>query len=382
MQKELVLNNKDILAMNLVNYFITEENYNPVVIHGINDEIWLENMESEYKIIRIITKYIHNNEQLGYDNFKLKMMVKKLKLKTFSFKMNVLNIYTSLGDTVNLQDEKGISSILVNKISDINKNKIIEVFPNIVEKTNHKEKGIDLFVKMTENLNKTNMEKEKKANKIFSKKLPLMTYIIMSICILAFALMHIVGNGSTDNVTLLLFGANLNVLTTSGQYYRLLTSMFLHIGIMHLLLNMYSLYIIGPQIESFFGKWKFLIIYLISGISGSILSIAFNHNVISAGASGAIFGLFGSMLYFGYYYRAYLGNALRSQVTMIIFINLMLGFMLTGVDNAAHIGGLIGGILTTMTLGIEDDRHNKFSINNLIVLLIYLAFIVYLAFIR
>lgn len=105
------------------------------------------------------------------------------------------------------------------------------------------------------------------------------------------------GKGSYDNLTLLKFGANLDILVKNGDYYRLLTCAFLHIGIMHLLLNMYALYVIGPQVESFYGKFKFIIIYIISAISGSMLFIAFSHNVISAGASGAIFGLLGSLLY-------------------------------------------------------------------------------------
>ena len=86
--------------MNLTHYFITEQNYNPVVVHGINDEIWLENMNSDYKIVRIVSKYIHNNEQLDFDRFRSKQITKKLKRNTFSFSMNVLNIYIDLGDNV------------------------------------------------------------------------------------------------------------------------------------------------------------------------------------------------------------------------------------------------------------------------------------------
>ena len=143
------------------------------------------------------------------------------------------------------------------------------------------------------------------------------------------------------------------------------------------------MYIIGPQVESFFGKLKFLFIYIISGISGSILSIAFSTNTVSAGASGAIFGLLGAMLYFGYHYRSYLGNVLRSQIVPIIVMNLILGFVLTGVDNAAHIGGLVGGILTASAVGINDKETTTFEkISNYIVLIIYIGFISYLVFMK
>ena len=82
--------------------------------------------------------------------------------------------------------------------------------------------------------------------------------------------------------------------------FRLVSSMFLHAGFMHIFFNMYSLYIVGPKVEDFFGKWKYTLIYLLSGISGGLLSIAMNDNVVTVGASGAIFGLFGALLYFGY----------------------------------------------------------------------------------
>ena len=87
------INVKDEMVMKLLHYFITEKNYNPVVLHGAQDEIWLENMDNEYKIVRIVSNYIHNNEQLDFDLFKTKRIVNNIKKKTFNFNMNVLSIY-------------------------------------------------------------------------------------------------------------------------------------------------------------------------------------------------------------------------------------------------------------------------------------------------
>ena len=148
------------------------------------------------------------------------------------------------------------------------------------------------------------------AEKIFSYKKPIITYAIIAICVLLFIMMYIFGNGTND---LIKYGANYDILTRNGEYYRLFTCMFLHIGIWHLACNMYSLYVIGREVESLFGKWKYLIIYILSGICGSVLSLAFSHNSVSAGASGAIFGLLGALLYFGYHYRTYLGNTLKQS---------------------------------------------------------------------
>ena len=94
------LDRKNLLVMKLLHYFITEQNYNPIILQGAEDEIWLENLSGDYKIIRIVSNHIHNEEQLGFDLFRTKHIVKKIKRKTFSWKMNVLSIFTDLEDKV------------------------------------------------------------------------------------------------------------------------------------------------------------------------------------------------------------------------------------------------------------------------------------------
>jgi len=374
--EEIVFKSDDMVVMNLLNYFITEENYNPMIIHGINNEIWLENLNNEYKIVRIVSHHIHNKEQLDFDKFKLARIVSQVKKKTLSFKVKVLNIYTDIEDTKILSD----NDIYISKEKDINNPKLINIFPNIVEKTERKENGIEYFVKVTDNINKKNEKRSKMAEKIFSYKKPIITYIIISLCILLFGAMYMFGNGSEDKLTLLAFGANLDLLVESGQIYRLFTCIFLHIGIFHLVCNMYSLYVIGKEVESLYGKLKFLIIYILSGICGSILSLAFNANTISAGASGAIFGLLGAMLYFGYYYRTYLGASIKSSVLPVIILNLIIGFLNPGIDNSAHIGGLVAGIFSSMLVGVPDKSGKRDRINGIVLTIIYIAFICYLAF--
>jgi rhomboid protease GluP len=376
--EDIVFKSDDLVVMSLINYFITEKNYNPMIIHGLNDEIWLENLNEDYKIVRIVSHHIHNKEQLDFDKFKLSRIVKQVKKKTLSFKVKVLSIYTDLEDDKILSND----DIYINKEEDINNPKLTNVFPNIVEKTKVDDNGLEYFIKVTDNINQKNESKSKIAEKIFSFKKPIVTYSLIFICILVFILMYVLGNGSTDNYTLLVFGANVDTLTKNGDYYRLFTSMFLHIGILHLLCNMYSLYIIGKEVENVFGKVKYLIIYLLSGIAGSILSLAFNHNTICAGASGAIFGLLGALLYFGYYYRTYLGATLTRSIIPVIVLNLIIGFTSSGIDNAAHIGGLVGGILIAMAVGVPDKSNNNNKINGIVLSLIYFGFIIYLSFFR
>lgn len=374
---EIIIKSDDLLVMNLINYFITEENYKPMIIHGINDEIWLENLDNNYKIVRIVSHHIHNKEQLDFDKFKLSKIVKQVKRKTLSFKVKVLSIYTDIEDEKILNND----DVLITKEKDINNPKLVSAFPDIVEKTNRKEDGLEYFIKVTDNINKKNEKRNKIAEKIFSYKQPIVTYIIMAICIILFILMELSG-GSTNSQTLLKYGANLDVLVKNGEYYRLFTCIFLHIGIMHLLCNMYSLYIIGREVENLFGKIKYIIIFILSGIFGSIMSLAFTHNTISAGASGAIFGLLGALLYFGMHYRTYLGEAIKRSIIPIIVVNLIIGFFAEGIDLAAHIGGLVGGLLVAMMVGVPDKSKTKDIINGTILTIIYLIFISYLAFWR
>ena len=105
-------------------------------------------------------------------------------------------------------------------------------------------------------------------------------------------------------------------------------------------------------------------------------------NTISAGASGAIFGLLGSLLYFGYHYRLYLGNALRGQIIPLILLNLIIGFSVSGIDNAGHIGGLLGGILITMALGVKHKSTKIDKINGIVMSIIFIGFLIYYNFLR
>ena len=373
------LDNKEITVMNLVHYFVTEKNYNPVIVHGINDEIWLENMESDYRIVRIVSRYIHNDEQLGFNRFRSKQIVKKLKLKTLSFKMNILSIYVDFGDNVkNLDDDDGGNlSIFVREIQDITNNPaLLEVFPDIAEKTHHDERGLELLFKITDDINHANERKNIKMEKIFSSKKPLITYVLIVLC----AIMFIISGGGYSTEKLLIFGANSGILVRYGQYYRLVACMFLHAGVMHLVLNMYSLFVVGPRVENFFGRGKFLLIYFISGLSASLLSIGLNTDVIAVGASGAIFGLFGALVYFGFSYRGYIGSMIKGQIVPVVLYNLAMGFFIPGIDVFGHIGGLIGGIMAASMLGTIEKK--KINISYALLTLSYFIFLVYLVFFR
>ena len=370
---------QDQILMSLVHYFVTKEGYSPIFVQGVKDEIWLENVDGPYRIIRINNNYIHNEEQYTFEQFKIKNVMRQIKKKTLSFSINTLNIDLNVSDRVKIEPNKDIDNVSVHELEDIKKNEgIISVFPSIKSDLYESGNSLDLLLNVTKDINNKTETDNKKFEKIFSKKKLVITYLIMLICILMYVLVTFMG---ASNKAYLLLGANLKVLVKSGQVYRLITYAFLHGGLVHLITNMYSLYIIGSQIENNYGKLKFIFIYLVSALTGGLLSAIFNNN-ISIGASGAIFGLLGALVYFGFHFRLYLSDALKTRIVPVILINLLIGFMVTDIDNACHIGGLIGGYLAAMAVGIPEVENKKDKINGVILLLIYIAFMSYLLFFR
>ncbi|MEG2283404.1 MAG: rhomboid family intramembrane serine protease [Bacilli bacterium] len=366
---------KNLLTMKLLHYFITDLNYNPIVLQGVDNEIWLENLNGTYKIVRIVSDYIHNDEQMEFDLFKTKKVMSKIKYKTLSLHMNALSIYTDLGESAKIIKEKDIDSVYLYEEDDLKKYpEVMEAFPDITDKLEFTEEGLQLFVKITEDINNKNKTDAKKVDDVFKKKDPVVTKVLIGINILVFLYMTFSGNFDNYTNRFCVYGP----LIRAGEYYRLITGIFLHGGILHLVFNMYALYIIGSQIEGFMGKTKYLIIYLFSGVMGSLLSITLG-SYASVGASGAIFGLMGCLLYFGYHYRVYLGNVIKSQIIPLILFNLVMGFVMTGIDNFAHIGGLIGGILISIALGVKYKSSTFEKVNGWVVAIIFMAFLTYMA---
>lgn len=370
------LDRKNLIVMKLLHYFITEKNYNPIILQGAEDEIWLENLESDYKIIRIVSNHIHNEEQLDFDLYKARHVIKKIKKKTFSLKMNALTIFTDLGDNVELKEQDNIDCIYLYDEKDINKyDYLYHHFPDINKKLKFSEEGLQLFIKITNDINRKNKNDAERVEEIFKPKKNIITISLIVINVLIYAYMLLFGQYENMINMFAVYGP---YIVRYNEYYRLITGIFLHGDILHLLFNCYALFVIGSQIENFMGKTKYLIIYFVSAITGSLLSILLTKGV-SIGASGAIFGLMGSLLYFGYHYRVYLGTVLKSQIIPLIVINLIIGFASSGIDNFAHIGGLIGGTLATLAVGVKYKSTKFEMVNGLIVLLILIAFLVFMA---
>lgn len=375
----LIMSEKDEIVMSLVHYFITEENYTPIMVKGVKDEIWLENMDGPYRVVRINSNHIHNEEQFEYDMLKTKSVLKQIKKKTFSMSMNILNIFLDINKLPE-KDYKNMDMIYIDNLKSVPTNKVLtSAFKKIKTNLSTDEIDIEQLINKTEDVNRKTEKKNKVYEDVFKPKRMIVTPIIMMACILYYIYISFKTNGNLSAVNLLYYGANYRPAVQAGEWYRLFSSMFIHAGVLHLMLNMYALYIIGGQMESYLGKIRYIIVYILSGLVGNLFSLIFT-NSVTVGASGAIFGLLGSLLYFGYHYRLILGNSLRHEVIPVILANLLIGLMIPGVDIWAHIGGLVGGVFATMAVGVPGKIHQRSIINGVICTLLLIGFLGYIVF--
>lgn len=201
-----------------------------------------------------------------------------------------------------------------------------------------------------------------------------LAYILIAINVAIFLIVELTGS-STDHLHMINFGAKFNPLILEGEWWRFLTPMFLHFGLTHLVMNMLSLYILGPLVQNLYGKVRFLLIYFLSGVYGVFASFIFSDGV-SAGASGAIFGMFGALLFFGLIQKRFHIRIDLKQVVVLVLFNLGYGLLVPGIDNYAHVGGLIGGFLTAAAVYFPRIKNLLYQSGAILVLLI-LAWVVY-----
>lgn len=188
------------------------------------------------------------------------------------------------------------------------------------------------------------MENFKKKLELFYRKSQI-TFILLTIMVGYFIFMTLNG-GSTNPETLVKYGAFYPpFIVAYKEYYRFISSIFIHIGISHIFFNGYALFVFGPQIEMLMGKVKYLIFFLLTGIGGNLLTFFFSFKSISAGASGSLFGLFGAFLYLVHRHPNMISPEGRKDIISLLGINLVLTLLVPSISITAHLGGLIIGYL-------------------------------------
>ena len=193
-----------------------------------------------------------------------------------------------------------------------------------------------------------------------------LTQVILGANVMVFIAMMAAGGGFSMDFTgqlMVHFGANFGPYTLSGQWWRLVTYMFLHGGIFHIAMNMWCLWNLGWLCESIYGRFTYAAIYLITGVAGGLASIGWNPSVLSVGASGAIFGLTGALIasfYLGEFSLS--GINIKGTLSSLLFFagfNLFLGRMVPGIDNACHVGGLVSGLILGALIALFAPGHDQ-----------------------
>lgn len=216
---------------------------------------------------------------------------------------------------------------------------------------------------------------KKNLSSIINYGTPKLTNAIILINVFIFLLLSLNG-GSTNIQTLIDFGAKENSLIMNGEWWRLITSAFLHIGVIHLLMNMIALFYLGSIVEKTFGTFRFIVIYMLSMIGGSLISFTFHTNV-SAGASGAIFGLFGALLLFTIVYKKVFFKTMGKNLLLLLMINIIFGFIFPGIDMGAHIGGLVTGFLTAGMLYVPNKKNVVLQVASSLLIVVSILLFVY-----
>jgi rhomboid protease GluP len=349
---------EEFIFWQLAEYFIADQGYRIIQLFENQKELWLEKLENKrVPIIRLVRMDLDWSSSLQRDiefsaanGERIRKQVKRGELNLF----NVIISQFPPVDDYEYRLEKPFTNPEGNKT----------FVHSILLTSADYEAGLkqlsvaierELRIPIEEEYSEQAVQAKKKAaleyavNKvktekaIFSNGKPFFTYLFMIIQLALFLWLEFKG-GSTDTSTLIKYGAKFNFYIYEGEWWRFITPIFLHIGFLHLVMNTLSLYYLGTAVERMYGNFRFVFIYLFAGVAGFIASFL-TSSVVSAGASGAIFGCFGALLYFGLIYPKLFSRTMGANLIGILIINIIIGFSVSSIDNAGHLGGLAGGFL-------------------------------------
>lgn len=356
---------KDKIVMKLIRYFIIEKSYSPVVVHGVKDEIWLENLNSEYKVVRIVSNYLHNNEQLEFDLFKTDKIASSIKFKTLTFDLNLLNIYVDLSSKIEDSSFGDINHVILNK-DDSNQSNLKKIFPNIEEfLKDNGESEEELFLKITSEINDHRIIENKKTEEVFAFKTPFITIGLLILHTVLYLMMYF----KIDIINTILENNIINKIISNYNYDSI---------VLFIILNV-LFYIAASRIEKFYGIFKFLLIYIssiaICTMGGMLFSI--DNYILLNGIIGAQLG---ALFYFGTKYRLYIVSLFKTILIYYLIILVTVNILDIKEFILSLILGIMSGVFTSMLLGFKYHKNKFAKINGLVLFSILTIFLVYMNF--
>ncbi|WP_147532355.1 rhomboid family protein [Bacillus marasmi] len=349
---------EDFLFWSLANYFVTQHDYRLLQMKGNDWELWLENTSNkEAKIIRILRQNVDWSNWMQRDIETIANIAERYRKRFIRSELQMINLYITPYppvDDYRFRIEKAyqapgskktnVHTMLIQPSQlESSLEQLSELLKKPIAITLEEDYETQTILALKQTTLEYLVKKAKQEKAIFQNGKPRFTYVFLVVQIAILLLMEIMG-GSTNSATLIKFGAKFNPLILEGEWWRFFTPIFLHIGFLHLFMNSLALFYLGPLVERIFGNARFIVIYLFAGFLGSLASFVTSPN-LSAGASGAIFGCFGALLYFGVMNPKLFFRTMGANILFVIGLNLVFGFTVQGIDNAGHIGGLVGGFL-------------------------------------
>lgn len=360
----------DLFYWQLVYSFVRRQ-YRIIKLSNVPNEIWLESFQNKnVPLIRIVRYDIDWSSWLKRDIEYTWHVAQQLKKRYMKRSFQVLNIYISTYPPVDdwgflvakplsfSQSNRTVLQTLLIHSANVQDSlqQLSEMIGEPVRLPSL-ERHDDPFMAIEhikQQIFRLEREQQEKEKRLFEYGKPVFTYVFIVLQVLMFLVLEWKG-GSTNPAVLIQYGAKFNPLIKEGEWWRFFTPIFLHIGFFHLFMNTMALYYLGITVERLYGSWRFFVIYLLAGFFGTLGSFLFTSS-LSAGASGAIFGLFGALLYFGTVYRHLFLQTMGTNIIGLIVLNLVFGLIIPGIDNAGHIGGLIGGFLAASIVHLPCHR--------------------------
>ena len=350
--KEIRIDIQSELAMNIINYLMVEEDY---IYVGNERDIWLENLSHPtVQLIYVNQRSIFSQEQANHLFKQVDLVRSRIRRRYLMGRLNVIILNLDSYSSRILDSHRTYLKIVhVNQSTDLTENTELQpLFPKL--------KKADLNRPMVELISQMQQSTKEKALSVrkmllFQNK-SIVTYLFMASLIAVFAFLQFKPVSQWGAAVAIEYGAKYNPLILSGQYYRLLTSAFLHIDLMHLLFNVVFIYQFGKMIEQVFGWWRTLVIILGSAFFGNLCSYAFVEGP-SLGASTVAYGLLGALLFLGIEKRKVFMHFVRTLVFPILLISVFWLVLDPSIDFYGHLGGFLGGFLIASILGLPKHTY-------------------------
>lgn len=384
--------NEQYYMYQLAYKLVAEDNYDVLHFNVKANEIWLEKQTRKVsKVIRLVQRGFNWKNHLKADIASVFQRVRAMNKYFVGKDIEIMNVYVTDDEPVDSWETLK-KTLLMKEKKPVKMNVFYITKDNLLTEEGRLLHQIDVSNNVTKSLPSPLQggaiqhykqelaqrlrDKNARLQQVFNFGKPRLIWVLIVINVIMFIMLELNG-GSTNIETLITNGAKYNPAIVDGEWWRIVSSMFLHIGALHLLMNMIAVYYLGTAVEKIYGSIRFIIIYFIAGTIGGLTSFAFNIHV-AAGASGALFGLFGALLYFGVIYQNLFFQTMGKSLLVVLLINLVFGFLVPQIDMGAHLGGLIGGFigaaLTSLPLKSASTWwHQLLATTSLVLLTIFLV---------